>query len=291
MDAYFASKRRLFDEYIVPQSAKAVVNIDDPYGRKLAEQLPGVLSFGLATDADIRAENVELTRNGIRAEIVTPQGRFALQSELLGGFNVSNLLCAIATASALDVPQQSIVEGISRVPVVPGRIEKIENDRDALIMVDYAHTGDALENVLKAVTELDARRIITVFGCGGDRDRSKRPVMGEIAARYSDLVIVTSDNPRTEDPESILSEILPGVMSHFDQQLTRDQVLEADAKGVFVTTDRLDALQMAVRAIQKDDILLVAGKGHEDYQILGKEKIHFDDREEIRRALQSPGRH
>jgi UDP-N-acetylmuramoyl-L-alanyl-D-glutamate--2,6-diaminopimelate ligase len=291
MASYFASKKRLFDEYIVPSGAKAVVNIDDPYGRKLAENVPGCLTCGLAAEAVVRAENVTLTRDGITADIVAPQGSFRLQSELLGGFNVSNLLSAIATAIALEIPSAAILEGIAQVPVVPGRIEKIDNDRGALILVDYAHTGDALENVLKAVAELDASRVVTVFGCGGDRDRNKRPVMGEVAGRYSDLVIVTSDNPRTEDPETIIEEILPGVMQHFDRQLSQQELLTPAASGVYVTPDRLAALQLAVTALQPGDILLVAGKGHEDYQILGKEKIHFDDREEIRRALQAPGRH
>ena len=144
MDSYFASKKRLFDDYVVPQGAKAVVNIDDPYGLVLAEGLPGALTCGMSEGADIRAENVKLSRDGIEAEIVTPNGRFTMQSELLGKFSVSNILCAIAAAVALEIPHEAILKGIAKVPVVPGRIEKIENDRDALILVDYAHTGDAL---------------------------------------------------------------------------------------------------------------------------------------------------
>ncbi len=291
MDAYFASKKKLFDEYIVPQGGRPVVNIDDPYGRVLAAGLGDALTCGLSDDAAVRAENVVLSRDGIRAEIVSPRGRFGLRSELLGNFSVSNILCAVSAAMAMEISIEAILEGISRVPVVPGRIEKIGNDRDALILVDYAHTGDALENVLKAVTGLGARRVITVFGCGGDRDRSKRPVMGEIAARYSDLVIVTSDNPRTEDPQGIIDEILPGVRRHFSADLDEEQLLAADARGVYVTADRRAALNMGVAALQPGDLLLVAGKGHEDYQILGTEKTHFDDREEIREALRAPGRH
>ena len=290
MESYFASKKKFFDDYLVPQGSRAVVNIDDPYGQKIASSLDDVLTCGISSEADVRAENVELSRQGIKADIVTPAGRFALCSSLLGGFNVSNILCAIAAGIALELPLAAIVEGISHVPVVPGRVEAIENERDAVILVDYAHTGDALENVLKAVGELKAARVITVFGCGGDRDRSKRPVMGEIAARYSDLVIVTSDNPRTEAPASILSEIVPGVEKHFKSALTAEQAGKPDARGYIVVADRKDALLMAVNMLQSGDLLLVAGKGHEDYQIIGKERIHFDDREQIRLALQTSGR-
>jgi len=290
MESYFSSKKKFYDDYIVPQGSRAVVNIDDPYGRRIADELDDALTCGLAAEADVRAENVTLSRRGIEADVVIPHGRFRLQSALLGGFNLSNLLCAIAGGVALDLPLDAIVSGIKAVPVVPGRIETIENNRDALILVDYAHTGDALENVLQAVNELAGGRVITLFGCGGDRDRSKRPVMGEIAARFSDLAIVTSDNPRTEDPDSIINEILTGVKKHYASPLMLEQLQSSSSKGHVVVPDRREAIQVAVEILLPGDLLLVAGKGHEDYQIIGKEKVHFDDREEIRQALRASGR-
>lgn len=289
MESYFASKRKFFDEYIVPGKKAAVVNVDDAYGRQLATDLPGILTCGIDSEAMVRAENVRLDRSGIRTDIVTPKEKFSLQSPLLGRFNVSNLLCAIAGATACDLSVEQIVAGIARVPVVPGRIERIDNDRDALLLVDYAHTGDALENVLEAVSGLEATRIITVFGCGGDRDRNKRPVMGEVAARFSDLAIVTSDNPRTEDPATIIDEIIPGVEKHFTEPLSDEQFTQPAANGYIVIPDRRQAIRRAIEVLQPGDLLVVAGKGHEDYQIIGTKRFHFDDREEIRQALQARG--
>jgi UDP-N-acetylmuramoyl-L-alanyl-D-glutamate--2,6-diaminopimelate ligase len=168
---------------------------------------------------------------------------------------------------------------------VPGRLERVENQRGALILVDYAHTGDALEKALTTLRELRPRRIITVFGCGGDRDRRKRPVMGEIAARFSDLVVLTSDNPRTEVAESIMDEIRPGLLQVYARQWSPDEAVVAAGRGFVPVVDRRQAINFAVGLLQPDDLLLVAGKGHEDYQIIGQERFHFDDREEIRRAL------
>jgi len=287
MEAYFASKRRLFADHVIPAGKPAVINIDDAYGARLADEFAGSWTCGLAEGARIRAQQVEMNRDGVRFEVSLPDGVVAIESPLLGRFNVSNLLCAIATAAALGIDGQTIAATLRVAGRVPGRLERVNNRRDALVLVDYAHTGDALENVLATVRDLKPRRLITVFGCGGDRDRSKRPVMGEVAARYADLVIVTSDNPRTEDPVAILDEIIPGVRRCQPRELSAAEA--KTERGYRVIGDRRQALDFAVSLLQPGDLLLVAGKGHEDYQIIGKTKHHFDDREELARALAENG--
>ncbi len=289
MEAYFGSKRRLFSDHIAPSGAAAVINVDDAYGARLASEFSGAWTCGLSEDARIRAKNVVLSRDGVAFDVTLPDGVLAVRSPLLGRFNVSNLLCAIAAASAIGINGATIQSGLQQATSVPGRLERIENTRDALVLVDYAHTGDALENVLTTLCDLKPRRVISVIGCGGDRDRSKRPVMGEIAARYSGLVIVTSDNPRTEDPASIIAEILPGVQGRFATELSEADAGNPDANGYRVIVDRRSALGFAVAALQPGDLLLVAGKGHEDYQIIGSQRLHFDDREELRAALLQNG--
>ena len=288
MGDYYLSKKRLFAEYIIPQAGTAVINIDDNYGQRLADEFPGSVSCGMAEEAIVRTTQSELSRNGIEAAVVLQKGALSFSSDLLGKFNVNNLLCAIAAAEAAGIPVEAIAKGISAVVNIPGRLERVENSKDALILVDYAHTGDALENVLSTVRDLKPKRIITVFGCGGDRDKSKRPVMGEVAARYSDIAIVTSDNPRTEAADAILRDILPGVLKHFDRELNRDEVLAGEKRGYIVIQDRREAIRLAVEGLHQGELLLVAGKGHEDYQIVGTKKSRFDDREEIRNALQGP---
>ncbi len=285
MGEYYLSKKRLFAEYIIPQDGALVVNIDDTYGQRLDDEFPGSISCGVAKDAIIRATQYNLSRNGIDATVALQNGVLTFKSELLGQFNLNNLLCAIAAAEAAGIPAAAITEGVTAVVNIPGRLERIENNREALILVDYAHTGDALKNVLSTVKELQPKRITTVFGCGGDRDKTKRPVMGEVAARYSDITIVTSDNPRTEAADAILRDILPGVHKHFDRELSQDEVLTGKQRGFIVIPDRRAAIRLAVAGLRKKDLLLVAGKGHEDYQIIGTEKSRFDDREEIRNAL------
>ncbi len=285
MSAYYLSKKRLFLEYIIPDKGVAVVNVDDSYGRRLMDEVSKGISCGVAVDAIIRASEFNLTRNGIGATVQLQKGSLSFHSDLLGQFNLNNLLCAIAAAEAAGLSKESIAEGVGAVENIPGRLERVENDREALILVDYAHTGDALQNVLSTLKNLEPARILTVFGCGGDRDKSKRAVMGEVAARYSDISIVTTDNPRTEAADAILRDILPGVHQHFKQELTRDEVITGKHRGYFVVLDRREAIRLAVQILGKDDLLLVAGKGHEDYQIVGHKKSRFDDREEIQYAL------
>jgi UDP-N-acetylmuramoyl-L-alanyl-D-glutamate--2,6-diaminopimelate ligase len=285
MEGYFASKRRLLTGLLESAAGRAVINIDDEYGRRIASEITDPLTCGQNESARVRPREMTVSLDGIEGIVDTPGGSFHLKSPLLGTFNLQNLLCAAAAAVAMGIPLDIIAGGLARAPQVPGRMERIENDRGALVLVDYAHTGDALEKALSTLKNLSPRRIITVFGCGGDRDRGKRPVMGEVAMRYSDLSILTSDNPRTEDPVSILEEIRMGVQRVCPRQWTREEALAGEGKGFVTIPDRAQAISLAVETLHPGDLLLVAGKGHEDYQIIGRERIHFDDREELRRAL------
>ena len=290
MESYFASKNHLFKELLPRDKGRAVINIDDDYGRRLAAMSPGALTCGRSRTADVHPEDVEILLTGIRASVATPLGTVAVNSQLLGDYNLENLLCAIGAAVALGLSPQVIAAGLVVAKGVPGRLERVENDRGALILVDYAHTGDALRRVIEAMQGLSPRRILTVFGCGGDRDRSKRPIMAEVAAQGSDIAIATSDNPRTEDPRQILDDVRAGLAKVHDREWSRADAKSSAGKGYVVIEDRREALGFAVSLLQPGDLLLVAGKGHEDYQILASGRIHFDDREELRKALQLGGR-
>jgi UDP-N-acetylmuramoyl-L-alanyl-D-glutamate--2,6-diaminopimelate ligase len=204
-------------------------------------------------------------------------------SRLIGAANLQNIMGAVGVGGCLDLPDDVIARGIHQLTAVPGRLEKVENDLGVFVLVDYAHTPDALEKVLGAVRPLTQQRVLTVFGCGGDRDRGKRPLMGEIAARLSDLLVLTSDNPRTEDPLRILAEIEDGIKSSGLKRFTGDS--PQAGRGYWVEKDRRAAIRIGLRAAQRGDLVLIAGKGHEDYQILGTTKIHFDDREVAREEL------
>ena len=285
MEGYFASKRRLFTELLAAADGRAVINVDDPYGARLAAELPAALTCGRSAAARVRPRQVRMGLSGIEALVDTPAGELALRSELLGEFNLQNLLCAIGAGLALGLPLMEIAAGVAQTPPVPGRLERVENELGALILVDYAHTSDALEKALATLRELSPRRILTVVGCGGDRDRSKRPVMGEIAARYADLAILTSDNPRTEDPRAILAEVRAGAQRVHPLPWAPDEVHRHSGRGFVELVERREAIRFAVAQLQPGDLLLIAGKGHEDYQIVGRERFHFDDREEVRAAL------
>ncbi len=283
MEEYFDTKARFFSELLA--SRAKVINIDDPFGRKLEAMFPGSLTCGRSSDAQVRAVSARVSVQGIEAQIATPKGDFLLKSPMIGDFNLHNLLCAIGAGLALDIPVAKIAEALAAAPQVPGRLERVENDRGALILVDYAHTGDALEKVLETLVGLQPKRLITVFGCGGDRDRSKRPVMGKAAACFSDLAVVTSDNPRTEDPLVILDEIREGVRQVHAREWSAEEGRTIRGRGFVTIADRAAAIAYAVSLLEEGDLLLVAGKGHEDYQIVGHQRFHFDDREELRRAL------
>lgn len=291
MDRYFRSKCRLFQDLLVRDGGSAVINVSDDYGERLAQQLSGVLTCGRNPAAAVHPLDLEASLAGIRGRVQTPAGAIHVVSSLLGEYNVENLLCAVAAAVALELPTAAIETGLAEAPQVPGRLERIENQRGAVILVDYAHTGDALKRVLEAMQELNPGRLLTVFGCGGDRDRSKRPIMGEVAARLSDIALVTSDNPRTEEPLKIIEDVKAGVGRVHSREWSLEEARVAENRGYAVIPDRREAIRFAISLLQPGDLLLVAGKGHEDYQVLGTERIHFDDREELRLALAGGGDH
>ncbi|MGI8495885.1 MAG: Mur ligase family protein, partial [Pyrinomonadaceae bacterium] len=254
-----------------------VINIDDEWGAKLAEDLKSagqnVVTFSLKNGADLTANEIDVSlMRGTSFRLKTPQGERAVTSPLVGNPHVYNILSATGAALALGYDLDKIVAGIKGCVGAPGRFERVEHDGDFAVVVDYAHSDDALLNVLKTARDLTGGRIITVFGCGGDRDKTKRAPMGEVAGENSDLVIVTSDNPRTENPLTIISEIEVG--------------LKQTACAYLVISDRRDAIHRAVKEAKSGDVVMIAGKGHETYQIVGSEKYHFDDREIAREALE-----
>jgi UDP-N-acetylmuramoyl-L-alanyl-D-glutamate--2,6-diaminopimelate ligase len=288
MERYFAAKRRLFTEHLAPDGV-AVVNVRDAAGARLADQLgPGrtVWRFGGRTDDVLRAEDVSAGLGGTRAAFVTPAGRFEVRSPLVGAHNLENLLCAAGMAIGLGVPADAVARGLAACAGAPGRLERF-SARGVSVFVDYAHTDDALSRALAALRALAPRRLLCVFGCGGDRDRGKRPLMGEAAGRGADQVVVTSDNPRTEDPGAIVAEILPGLERAGRSRVGAEALRRGDA-GFVVEPDRRAAIALAVSAAREGDAVLVAGKGHEAYQLVGRERLPFSDRDEARRALGIP---
>lgn len=284
MEAYFKSKSLLFrspEEGGVSGDGPAVINLDDPKGAEIAGfcRRP-VRTFGLKRHCDVRAEILREGPEGIRARLAAPEGDRIILSSLIGRINVYNILAASAAALALGVGMDAVAAGIERVRVIPGRLERVDNRRGLNLFVDYAHTPDALQKALETLRPLVRGRLITVFGCGGDRDAGKRPQMGASAARLSDLVFITSDNPRTENPLGIIKQIERGVVSAGLSRLENGSDPRKAGEGYVVEQDRRRAIHGAVGAAGEHDIVLIAGKGHEDYQILGKERLHFDDREE-----------
>ena len=281
MDAYFASKARLFE--MLP-ARSAVINLDDSSGVWLKEKYPAALGFSRKLKTDIWLPQLESNAQGQHGTVSHAGGILNLKSSLVGDFNVSNILGAIGAAYSAGIATAMIEKGISEAPQVPGRLEQIENEHAVLALVDYAHTSDALTQVLSALAGIPAQRRLTLVGCGGDRDPKKRPLMAAAAVKASDLAILTSDNPRTEDPLLILDQMRQGALEAAGIELTLEQA-EAGETGFVVIPDRRAAIEFATSLVAQGDLLLVAGKGHEDYQILGTTKVHFDDREELRRAF------
>ncbi len=266
MEDYFLAKRRLF---VDARPARALINVDDAYGARLADELPDALTFALGREAAYRAEDVHTGLRGSRFTVIGPSGPTPLVSPLRGRFNVYNVLGAFAAACELGVPPATAVDAISRTGLVPGRFQPVDEGQDFAVLVDYAHTPDSLQNVLEAARELAPGRLHVVFGCGGDRDRGKRPLMGRIARSLADRVIVTSDNPRSEDPQEIIDEILLGA-----------------GPDVEHLVDRRAAIEQALAGAEPGDVVVIAGKGHEQGQEFeGGRKIPFDDATVARGAL------
>jgi UDP-N-acetylmuramoyl-L-alanyl-D-glutamate--2,6-diaminopimelate ligase len=275
-EEYFAAKRRLFEGTGAAAPASGVINRDDEYGEKLSGLATQTLTYGLEPGADVTTRKPALSLSGIEFTSETPAGKIEIRSKLVGRPNVYNLLAAIGAGVSLGLPKEVIATGISQLSTVPGRFERIEVGQPFLVVVDYAHTDDALRNLLATAKELNPDgRIITLFGCGGDRDRTKRPLMGEAAGHASDIVVLTSDNPRSEDPLLIINDVIVGV------QRTKSKLL--------VELDRRKAIEVALDEARSGDIVLLAGKGHETYQVLRDRTIDFDDRAIARRILSQRG--
>ena len=273
---YFAAKRRLLEGTGAGAPDVAVVNTDDEWGKKLTGLAKRTLTYGLQNGADLKAKKFQLSFNGLNFAAQTPSGTIQVESPLVGRINVYNILAAIGAGIGLGFSNEVIEAGIRNLKAVAGRFQRIDQGQPFLVVVDYAHTDDALENLIKTARELITKgRIITVFGCGGSRDRTKRPIMGETSGRLSDLSILTSDNPRQEDPLKIISDIVVGM-----QRSSGKYMIEAD---------RAKAIKLAIEEARAGDIVLLAGKGHENYQIFADHTIHFDDQEVAREALVDRG--
>lgn len=281
LEDYFRAKERFFSE-ILERSAKkevfSIINADDPFANRISVPKKGQkITFSTKKeDSVVFAENFTLDSGGIKATLATPWGKVELDSKLMGKYNLYNMMAAAGTLLSLGSSPGATGRALSELGRIPGRLERIENASGIDVFVDYAHTPDALENVLECLKPFCSGKLITVVGCGGDRDRKKRPLMAAVGRRYSDMLIVTSDNPRTEDPEGIIADMTEGI--------------EPQDPGVVTITDREEAIKHAVNTAGRADTILIAGKGHEDYQIIGTEKIHFDDREIAEKYLKAKNR-
>ena len=293
MENYFQAKKRFFAE-ILPQSRKVhsqkmVINADDHWGQRILNEvsLPA-LTYGMESACEIRPANYELSLKGIKAEINLAGDTVFIKSPLIGKFNLYNILAAIGAAFILQISSPVIKRGIEKLSNVPGRLEPVASLEKFNVFVDYAHTDDALRRVLQNLVELKKKKIITVFGCGGNRDKGKRPLMGEAAVTYSDLTIITSDNPRLEDPMGIIAEIEAGIDRGKVKKTESGNIkFNGDNNLYTVIPERRKAIETAINAAERGDIILIAGKGHEDYQILGTKKIPFDDRVVVKQILES----
>ncbi|HEV3140169.1 MAG TPA: UDP-N-acetylmuramoyl-L-alanyl-D-glutamate--2,6-diaminopimelate ligase, partial [Vicinamibacterales bacterium] len=274
MEDYFRAKRRLFE--MLPRGAPSLLNVDDPRGPALADAGGRPVTFAISKPADIMPGPLSFSLDGLKFDVRTPRGTLHVQSALVGRPNVYNILAAVSTATALDVPFDAIERGVQALPGVPGRFEIVSAAADEVtVVVDYAHTDDALRNLLETARPLAKGRLITVFGCGGDRDRTKRPLMGAVAGRLSDVIVITSDNPRSEDPDRIIEEVLRGITPDTRRGETR----------LMTIPDRREAIEKAVSLARAGDLVLVAGKGHEKYQVIGDRVLPFDDAAVAREAL------
>ncbi len=293
MAKYFSCKKRFFTKFLSkgPKAATAlaVINIDSEYGRKIAASVTVKLittSTDKNTESDIKSFDVKEDINGMQGKIRLNEKDFSFKSGLTGHFNLENILSAAGVAYGLGIAPEIIIRGIEKCSSVPGRLERVDNSVKRAVFVDYAHTPDALENILETLKKMAPARLISVFGCGGDRDRKKRPLMGEIAVKYSDFAIVTSDNPRSEEPMSIIEDILKGMKASDIVEYSAAEIKSGfKDKGYFVNPDRKTAIETALAVSRENDIIVVAGKGHETYQVLNTGTIDFDDRKVLKNAL------
>ncbi|HPW69705.1 MAG: UDP-N-acetylmuramoyl-L-alanyl-D-glutamate--2,6-diaminopimelate ligase [Desulfomonilia bacterium] len=260
METYFLAKKRLFDVFL---KGAAVVNADDVFGRRLIRDLPDALTYGRQAGALIRVCSCKSDSKGLHLTLSSPAGGLHLDTRLMGEVNAYNIMACVGASIASGIDKGAVVAGIEAILKVPGRMEPVRNRMGLTVLVDFAHTPDALRHALVSARSLTKGRLICVFGCGGDRDRTKRPLMGSIAARASDVVIVTSDNPRSEDPSAIIEDIVAGI---------------EDRGRLMIEPDRREAIRLGIGLMQSSDCLLIAGKGHETYQIIGSQRLSFDDR-------------
>ena len=291
MEEYFKAKSRLFQNLHKGKHGKrsvAVINMDDSKGEELLASIgTKVITYGMGRECDVRAEPISTSMNGLSFRLFTSSGKVDIRSSLLGNVNIYNILAATAAALSLNIDLEAIASGIETLKTVPGRLELVKNPRGLAVVVDYAHTPDAL---LKAQTTLEPMvrgRLITVFGCGGDRDKGKRSEMGLVAGENSDMVFITSDNPRSEEPESIVRQVEEGVKKSGQIKRAWTKASSSVKSGYFIEVDRHEAIKKAISLAKEDDVVLIAGKGHEDYQIIGSEKRFFDDRKEVVSAATS----
>ncbi|SHJ56298.1 UDP-N-acetylmuramoyl-L-alanyl-D-glutamate--2,6-diaminopimelate ligase [Tepidibacter formicigenes] len=271
LNDYRIAKEKLFYKTTIGN----VINIDDEGGKKIYKSIKNlevpVLTYGIEEDANIKAKDIKIYPNGVEYKLITPEYKADIYVPISGRFTVYNSLAVIGACYLMNISKEIIIEGLKNTKGVPGRFENINSSKGFNVIVDYAHTPDALENILKTAKEFVNGKIITVFGCGGDRDKTKRPLMGRISQKYSDFTIVTSDNPRTETPINIIKDILKG--------------MDDNKQNYEIVVDRKAAINKAINIARSGDIVIIAGKGHEDYQVIGKEKIHFDDKEVVKEIL------
>jgi UDP-N-acetylmuramoyl-L-alanyl-D-glutamate--2,6-diaminopimelate ligase len=284
MEEYFLAKRRLFE--LLPADAVGIANADDRRGTEFAAATRRPVTYAIDSPADVTPGNLTFSLDGLQFDVRTPRGTLHVRSKLVGRPNAYNILAAVSTAMALDLPFSAIEKGVRDLDNVPGRFQVVSSASDDVrVVVDYAHTDDALKNLLETARPLATGRVITVFGCGGDRDKTKRPLMGAVAARLSDMVIVTSDNPRSENADAIIEDVKRGIVLPADRIARNGQ--GPKATPYLAIADRRLAIERAVREAKAGDLVLVAGKGHEKYQVIGSKTLPFDDVEVARAALAS----
>ena len=284
MEQYFVAKRRLFE--LLPANAVGIANADDRRGADFAAATRRRVTYAIDSPADVTPGKLAFSLDGLEFDVRTPRGTLHIRSRLVGRPNAYNILAAVAAAIALDLPFAAIEKGVSDLENVPGRFQVVSSTADDVrVVVDYAHTDDALKNLLETARPLATGRVITVFGCGGDRDKTKRPLMGAVAARLSDMVIVTSDNPRSENPDAIIEDVKRGIVLPADRIAPNGQ--GPKATPYLAIADRKQAIERGVREARPGDLVLVAGKGHEKYQVIGPKTLPFDDVEVARAALAS----